>query len=277
MPIPNSLFNLINMQGYSLGIFVSTIAFVLACLYLLRESLPGIISFGGSGSLTRLKLRSVFAAYLTITIIMAFVSKQIFDCNPVKAFLLNISPPALLIFLIYILNLGGFKLARRSVVRSAQAGIADASYIYLQDPFVKKVQIGSGHVILFLHIPFTVTETVQAKSLRFLTPTILSKGGVRFSINPNPHCNIITFEEPSHSFHIVSREYTESPIPFNLSGPVTDAKLLEPNKYYYLLRLLHFESTNCKTSEYEDFDPKVLNITLNTERAKQIIQDNSKV
>jgi len=43
---------------------------------------------------------------------------------------------------------------------------------------------------------------------------------------------------------------------------------LAPNRQYYLLRELHFSYSMCRTSDYEDFDPKQLNVALDVAGAQ---------
>jgi hypothetical protein len=53
-----------------------------------------------------------------------------------------------------------------------------------------------------------------------------------------------------------------------MSGMKVVSEQLAPNRQYYLLRELHFSYSMCRTSDYEDFDPKQLNVALDVAGAQ---------
>jgi len=49
-----------------------------------------------------------------------------------------------------------------------KTAISDVSAIHLGDLFIKTVEMPNGGVVMFLHVPFTVSRIVQAHSLDWL-------------------------------------------------------------------------------------------------------------
>ena len=253
------------MYGYLLGFLFSTVIAVVA-VYLMFVILVSM-SFGGSNggsSITSLLL--VVGSYLLAAFILAVFARRIFSSNQGLAFALNVSSVTVVISLLFLVNQYGDYARGRQEARNARKAVEDAPYIHLEAPFVKKLQIPDGGVTLFLHVPFTVTKIVRSRSLMILAPLHLSENDIKFSANP--YCNS-GYEKPSYGFHLVDREFTESPLPSYVSGTEIVSEELLPEKRYYLLRELHFPYSGCKTSDYDDFDPQQLNITLNTSRAER--------
>jgi hypothetical protein len=166
------------------------------------------------------------------------------------------------------MNFGGIYIHNRRSVRGARRALKDAPNIHLEEPFVNKVQKEDGGVVLFLHVPFTVTKAVQAQSLRYLAPYRLSVNPIRYSVKP--YCND-PHEEPTYGFHLVLREHTGSQKPSSTSITEIVADKLQPAKRYYLLRELHFIHPSCRVSDYDDFDPQELEIRLDISRAEQTL------
>lgn len=252
------------MYGYLLG-FLFSIAIAVAAFYLIFGMFIGM-SLSGSNNILPILL--VLGIYLLTTYILAIFAQRIFNSNQWLAFALNVSSVVFVISLVFLLNQISYFAQERKKAHNAQIAIGDAPYIHLEVPFVKKVQDPRGGVVLFLHVPFTVTKTVQARSLMILAPLHLSENTIKYS--SNSYCNS-GFEKPSYGFHLVDREFAESPFPSYVSGTKIVSEELEPNKRYFLLRELYFTHSSCKISDYDNFDVRQLNITLSTARAEETL------
>ena len=121
-----------------------------------------------------------------------------------------------------------------------------------------------GGVSVFVHVPFTVSRPIQALSMAFLA-TQEDWSSVKFS--SRPECNY-GFAVPHYGFHLVEREYSETPLPSDISG---GPKQLAPNKQYYLLQERHFSYSPCRITDYEELDPKELRVKLTTLHAEDVL------
>jgi hypothetical protein len=249
------------MYGYLLGFLFSTVIAGIA-IYLMSVMFIGM-SLSGSNNILPILL--VLGSYLLATYILAVFAQLIFNSNQWLSFALNVSSVAFVIFLVFLLNQIDDYVRERKQAHNVQTAIGDAPYIHLEAPFVKKVQIPNGGVALYIHVPFTITKIVRAKSLMILAP-IQPERDIKFS--SNPFCNS-GYGEPPYGFHIVDREYTESPLPSYVTGTKIISEELEPNKRYFLLRELYFTHSSCRISDYDDFDERQLNIMLDASRAEQ--------
>jgi hypothetical protein len=249
------------MYGYLLAFLFSSVIAGIA-VYLIFVIFVGM-SLSGSNNVLPIIL--VIGSYFLATYILAIFARQIFNSNQWLAFALNVSSVVFIISLIFLLNQYKDYASERKKAHNAQTAIADAPYIRLEAPFVKKVQVPNGGVALFIHVPFTVTKVIRAQSLMVLAPIQYPRTDIKYS--SNPFCNS-GYDSPPYGFHLVDREYTESPLPSHVTGTEIVSEELEPNKHYYLLRELYFTHFSCRISDYDDFDVRQLNIKLNTARAK---------
>lgn len=259
--------------GYFLGALVSTVAAILWVIVILAY-LQGLLvrcfmSLGCSESGIPTPLLLALAGYLLLVIVLAALARRLFNSRFGPALLLNVAP--LLTFIaLYLLFIQYESYSQRSDrISAARTAISDAPVIHLGEPFVKKVNNPHGGIIMFLHVPFTVSRTVQARSLGFLA-NLENSASVKFS--SKPQCDD-AYVEPSYGFHVVDREYIERPLPPEFSGTVIVSPQLEPNKQYYLLQEKHFSYEPCRVSDYQEFDPKQLRITLTTSEAERVLNE----
>jgi hypothetical protein len=155
--------------------------------------------------------------------------------------------------------------------RAAKTAITDMNAIQLGEPFVKNVDRPEGGIIMFLHVPFTVSRTVQARSLEYLAEPEESSD---ITFSRRPECNVEDFHQPPNSFHLVDREYAEPPLPSYLKGRLVVSPEMQPGKQYYLLQEKYFIHSHCRVSDFRDFDPKQLRVTLTTRWAEEELQKN---
>jgi hypothetical protein len=253
--------------GYFLGAMASTIAAILVCiftlLYLQAMLVRCWMSLGCTDTGIPTPLLLALAGYMLLALFLAALAQRIFKTRFGMGFLLNVAPLVVLSVL-YILLIQYQSYSYRSDrIRAARTAISDAPAIHLADVFVKRVDSPKGGVIIFLHVPFTVSRAVRARSLAFLA-TLEDSPTLKFS--SKPECND-GYEEPPYGFHLVDREYSESPLP---SYVIRGSQQLEPNKQYYLLQERHF-SPRCRVSDYQDFDPTQLHVTLTTRWAEDVL------
>ena len=262
------------MAGYILGFLFSAVAAVLITLaagvYLQAQLARCFMSLGCKDDSTLTVLLVMLGVYLLIAAVLAAFASRVFHSRPVVAFLLNVAPLVAIIALHLLLTQYNEYASRRDLTRSLQTAISDAPAIHLGAPYVKKVEAPSGGVTLFLHVPFIVDRAVQARSLNILVTSNEPTLGVRYS--SSPECNG-GFGVPSYGFHVVEREYTEPPLPNYTSGAMIVSERLQPGRPYYLVRELHFGHSRCRLSDYQDFDPKQLNVALDAFAAKKRLEE----
>jgi hypothetical protein len=254
------------MFGYLLG-FLFTAVIAVISLFLLVMFIA--MSMGGSnGGLLVIMPLLVIGGYLLTAYIMALFAKRTFNSHQWLAFALNISSVMFIIFLVFSQNQYHHYKQMRKGARNAQIAVADAPYIHLEAPFIKKVLIPNGGVVMFLHVPFTTNKIVRAKSLSLLIPLPHYEKSSKFSSNPSCNSGI---SNPQYGFYIVDQEHNQPPVPSRSTAvhAIVSDEELEPNKRYFLLRELYFSAATCKISDYDDFDERDLTIKLNTSRAEQ--------
>jgi len=198
------------MYGYLLGLLFSAVIAGIA-FYLVFAMFVGM-SLSGSDNI--LPILIVIGTYLLATYILALLAHWIFNANQWRAFALNVSSVVFVISLVFLLNQINDFADKRKQAHRAQTAVADAPYIHLETPFIKKVQIPNEGVVILLQVPFSVTRTVRSQSLMFLTP-ILPERDIKFS--SNPLCNSAS-GKPTYGFHIIDREFTEPPLPSQIRG-----------------------------------------------------------
>jgi hypothetical protein len=256
--------------GYFLGVLVSTIAAILVAIFILEYLqmlfVHCFMSLGCSESKIPIPLLLAPAGYLLLAIILAGLARVIFNSRLGIALLLNIAPLVVLMALYMSLIQYRSYSYRTDKIRAARTSISDAPAIHLGDPFVRIVDDPDGGVTIFLHVPFTVSRTIQARSLAFLA-TLENSPLIKFS--PKPECSN-GYEVPAYGFHVVDREYFEPPLPIYVTGTKIVSEQLEPNKQYYLLQERHFDHSSCRASDYREFEPKQLRVTLTTSHAEAV-------
>lgn len=263
-----------NKIGYLLGLLLSTLAAVLVTAgliaYLQVRFVKCFMSLGCTDNTPDiLALLAALGAYLLVAGVLAVFASRVFKSRAGVAFLLNVAPLVAIVVLL-VLRAQYYEYAHRlDLARAIQTAVDDAPAIHLGEPYVKKVDGPVGGVTLFLHVPFEVARTVQSRSLNILVTSNDSDPHVRYSSNPN--CNS-GFSVPAYGFHIVDREYTEPPLPIYVSGMKIVSEQLEPGEQYYLLRELHFGFSRCRVSDYQDFDPKQLKVTLDVPAARKRLE-----
>lgn len=255
------------MFGYLLG-FLFTAVIAVIVLFLLVMFIG--MSIGGSnGGLFFIMPLLVIGGYLLSAYIMALFVKRTFNSNQWLAFALNISSVMFIIFLVFSWNQYHHYKQMRKGAHNAQIAVADAPYIHLEAPFIKKILLNqNGGVVMYIHVPFTTTKIVRAKSLSLLIPLPHYEKSSKFSSNPSCNSGI---QNPQYGFYIVDQEHNEPPLPSRSTAvhAIVSDEELEPNKRYFLLRELYFSTATCKISDYDDFDERDLTIKLNTSRAEQ--------
>jgi hypothetical protein len=257
-------------RGYFLGIILSTIAAALTIglisAFLQMQLMRCFMSQSCREDASLTTPLVLLGGFLLIAVVLAVSARLIFNSSLVVALLLNVAPFIIMIALIFLLAQYNSYANRRDDIRAFQHAIDEAPAIHLGAPYVKKVDRPNGGVTLFLHVPFTVTRTVQARSMNILATLETSERNIRYSSDPN--CNG-KYHVPPYGFHIVDREYVEPPLPIYVTGMKVASEQLQPDRQYYLLREMHFGYSLCRVSNYQDFDPKQLNVTLNTSLARQ--------
>jgi hypothetical protein len=263
-------------SGYLIGVIVSSLAAVLttvvAMFYLQARLVRCWMSLGCSdvdNSRIGTVLLLMLGAYLFVAAVVAFLAYRIFDCRGLVAFLLNVAPLVVIISGLFLLSAYREYAYRTDLNRALKTAISDAPAIHLGEPFVKAVDDPGGGVTLFVHVPFTVERIVQARSLNILATRGDLAPNARYAASAE--CNSVS-STPPYGFHIVDHEYSEPPLPSYVTGTKIVSKDLAPGRQYYLLRELHFGYSKCRTSDYEDFDPKQLNVTLDVAYAKRRLE-----
>ena len=262
-------------SGYLIGLIVSSLAAVLttvlALVYLQAQLVRCWMSLGCTDDNSATALIPMLGGYLVVAAIVALLVQRIFDCRVLVALPLNVAPLVVIIIGLFLLSAYREYAYRADLSRALETAISDAPAIHLGEPFVKPVEDQGGGVTLFLHVPFTVDRIVQARSLNILAPSVLAPD-TKYSANRE--CNS-GYSTPPYGFHVVDREYSEPPLPSYVSGTEVVSKQLAPNRKYYLLRELHFGYSKCRISDYEDFDPKQLNVALDVAQVKQELKEKS--
>jgi hypothetical protein len=257
--------------GYLLGVLLSTLAAVIVAagliVYLQARFVKCFMSLGCTDNTPDIvAFLAALGAYLLMAAALAVFAGRLFKARAGVAFLLNVAP-LVAVFALLVLRAQYDEYAHRlERDRTIQTAIDDAPAVHLGEPYVIKADDPNGGVTLYLHVPFEVARTVQAWSLNVLAASNDSDPHIRYSSNPN--CNS-GFPVPPYVFHIVDREYDKPPLPTYLSGPKVVSGQLQPGKQYYLLREIHFSYSLCRISDYQDFDPKQLKVTLNVPAARQ--------
>jgi len=259
-------------SGYVFGLILSVVAavavIVAAWVYLQARMVRCFMSLGCTDSPVPVLLM-MLAGYLLIVGVLTAIASRVFNCSPVVAFLVNIAPLVAFIA-VSVLWIQYSDYAReRNVTRGIRTAISEAPAIHLGAPYVKMVDSPNSHVILLLHVPFTVDRTIQSHSLYVLVS--FNERNVRYSAQTE--CNSSGFVRPDFGFHIVDREYIEPPFPFHVSSTKVVSKQLQPGTQYYLLRELHFGHSSCRASDYADFDPKQIIVSLDVAAAKQGLEE----
>ena len=254
--------------GYFLGALVSTVTAVLTGTFILSYLQVMLVhcwmSLGCSDRGIPTPLLLAPAAYLLLALLLAALAQPIFKTSIARAFLLNVAPLIVLIAMYLLLIQYRSYSYRSDRIKAAKTAIGDAPAVHLGDVFIRKVESPGGGVTIFVHVPFTVSRPIQARSMAFLA-TPEDWESVKFS--SMPQCNF-GFPAPSYGFHLVEREYSESPLPSDISdGP----KQLAPNKQYYLLQERHFSYSLCRVTDYEELDPKELRVKLTTLHAEDVL------
>ena len=261
-----------NMSGYLVGLIISTVATVLviagAIIYLRAMLISAAMRLGSDDSPLPILLL-MLGGYLLIAAVVAIVTNRIYNSRTGVAFLINVAPLVVIVSLLFLWK--GYRdyANARSRNRSLETAISDAPAIHLSEPYVKMVDNPNGGVIFFLHVPVTVDRTIRAHSLNILVTSNESSLDIRYS--SDPECNS-GYGKPSYGFHVVDREYTESPLPIYHSGRKIVSEQLQPGTQYYLLRELHLGNSQCRVSDYEDFDPKQIRVTLDPTWAMQDLE-----
>jgi hypothetical protein len=221
-----------NMYGYLLG-FLFSFAIAAGVVYLIFVMAVGASCGGSNVVLDLILFLAVLGVYLAAAFVLAIFAQRIFGSDQWLAFALNASSIVFVISLIYLLLFFQSRARRREREHHVRTAIADATFIHLEAPFVKKIQNTERGVVMFLHVPFTVSRIVSSKSLLLLAPW-KPESDLKFSSNPYCHAN----GEPLYGFCLVDREYTESPLPADIIGRKVVPEKLEPEKRYFLLRVL---------------------------------------
>ncbi|HEV8369933.1 MAG TPA: hypothetical protein VGQ39_18400 [Pyrinomonadaceae bacterium] len=262
------------MSGYLIGFIFSAVAAVLISLvalaYLEAQLVRCFMSLGCTDNKPLTVLLLMLCGYLLIAGLLALFARRTFNSRLGTAFLLNVAPLVAIIVLHFLWMQYNDLARKRDLTLAIQTAIRDAPAIHLGELYVKKVDAPHGGVTVFVHVPFTVERTVQARSLNILATSNEESPDVRYS--SNPECNS-GFGRPPYGFHIVDREYNEPPIPSYLSGPKIVSEQLDPGRQYYLLRELHFSNSRCRVLDYQDFDPKQLNVALNATATRQRLEE----
>ena len=256
--------------GYILGIVISTIAAIAVCVFILVYLQALMVhcwmSLGCSDEVSTTPMLLPLVGYLLLAIILALAAQLIFGSKIGRATLLNVAPLLLLIVFYFSWTKYLSYSSESSRLSAAKTAISDVNAIQLGEPFVKNVDNRLGGVIMFLHVPFTVSRTVQARSLAFLASPEPSSG---ITFSPRPECNVEDFHQPVYGFHLVDREYSEPPLPSYVTGTKVVSRQLQPGKQYYLLQEKYFVHNDCRVSDFRDFDPKQLRVTLTTRWAEE--------
>ena len=256
-------------SGYLIGLIVSSFAAVLttvlALFYLQARLVRCWMSLGCPDDNSGTVLLLMLGAYLLVAAVVAFLVQRIFNSRVLVALLLNVAPLVVIITGLFLWSAYREYAYRADLHRARVTAISDAPAIHLGEPFVKAVDDPGGGVTLFVHVPFTVDRIVQARSLNILATRGDLAANARYAASPE--CNS-SFSTPPYGFHVVDRQYSEPPLPSYMSGMKVVSEQLAPNRQYYLLRELHFSYSMCRTSDYEDFDPKQLNVALDVAGAQ---------
>jgi len=256
--------------GYVLGTIVSTLAaiaaFVFILFYLQARMVRCMMSLGCTDTVTPTPIYLAFAFYLAIALFLAAIAQPIFKIKIWKACLLNVAPLVILIAFTIWLRVYRDYSWRADKLSAAKMAVYDAPAIHRGSLFAKKVEVPSGGVIIFVHVPFTVSRPVRSRSLAFLA----SPYNWMIKFSSRPECNYGS-PDPPYGYHLVDREYSESPLPSYVSGTKIVSRQLEPNKQYYLLKEERF-SPQCHLSDFDEFDPSQLPLTLTTEHAEEVIR-----
>jgi hypothetical protein len=247
--------------GYFLGTLVSTVAGILVALFIIgimmRELLRCVMSLGCPDSGMPIPIILALAGYVSLAIVVAMLTRRIFKSSFGIGLLWNLAPLVTLIVLqLSVVQYEDYAF-RRDRTRNIKTAISDAPFIQLGEPFIKKTAERTGGVLMLVHVPFTVSRPVRAWSLALL---VRIQYPVQFSTNPR--CND-GFVAPTPGFHVVDREYDQSPMP-SLLGPMLVSEQLEPNKQYYLIQEKHFSYSPCKVSDFQEFDEKQIHAMLST-------------
>jgi len=262
--------------GYVLGGAVSAVAailvFILSMVFLQLQVVRCFMSLGCDDGGTTYPVWLALAGYVLVVILAAALTWRMFNTRIGPALLLNVAPLFALTALQILLVQYSDYSHRSSRTSGAKTAISDVSAIHLGDPFIKTVEMPNGGVVMFLHVPFTVSRIVQAHSLDWLA-MFENRDLHRFS--PREDCDD-SFEVPDHGFHIVDREYSEPPFPIYATRTEIVSRQLNPNKQYYLLQEIHFPNTTCRVSDYQGFDPKELRVILSTSNAEQVLSDGGR-
>lgn len=208
----------------------------------------------------------MLGGYLLFAGVVAVVTNRVYNTRTGVAFLINLAP--LTIMVVLAVGWRGYRdyaWDRRRTV-SFQNAIADAPAIYLGEPFVKMVERPVGGVVLLVHVPFTVDRTIHAHSLNILVVPLHPGREIQYSAKRE--CNYAS-EEPSNTYYVVDREHAEPTRPGEYPGIRTE---LDPGKQYYLFKELHIARSECALSDFQDFDPKQLSVTIDTAPLKQELE-----
>ena len=256
-------------SGYLFGLIFSTVAAVAAIvgviLYFRALLITAFMSLGRDDNPLPILLL-MLGGYLLIAAVLAVLANRIFNSRTDVAFLINVAPLVVLVSLLFLWREYRDYTRDRNVSRSIQTAIDDAPAIHLGELYVKKVGTPTGGVTFYVHVPFTVDRTIRANSLTILITTNELSSDIQYS--SRPECNSAS-GAPTHGFHIVDREYTGPSPPIYRTGREIVSDQLHPGKQYYLLRELYFGHSLCRISDYDDFDPKQLRVTVDVNAARQ--------
>ena len=262
--------------GYILGATVSAVTailvFIFSMVFVQLQMVRCFMSLGCDDGGTTYPVWLALAGYVLVVIVVAASTRRIFNSRFGPALLLNVAPLIALIAVQILLVQYRDYSHRSSRISGAKTAISDVSAIHLGDPFIKTVELPHGGVVMLVHIPFTVTRTVQAHSFDFLA-MFENRNLQKFS--PRHVCDD-NFERPDYVFHIVEREYSEPPFPSYDSRSEVVSRQLIPGKQYYLLKEIHFEMSTCHLSDYQGFDPKELRVILSTSDAEQVLKEGGR-
>jgi hypothetical protein len=245
---------------------------IFSMVFLQLQVVRCFMSLGCDDGGTTYPVWLTLGGYVLVVIVAAASTRRIFNTRFGPALLLNVAPLiALVAFQILLVQYRDYSHRSRRIT-GAKTAIIDAPAIHLGEPFIKMSELPHETVVMLVHIPFTVTRTVQAHSFDILA-VFDNRNLQRFS--PRQECDD-NFERPDYVFHIVDREYADPPFPSYDSRIEVVSPQLIPNKQYYLLKEIHFGMASCHLSDYQGFDPKELRVILSTSDAEQTLRDDGR-
>lgn len=255
--------------GYVFGLILSVVAaaavIVAAWVYLQAMTVRCFMSLGCTDSPLPVLLM-MLAGYLLIIAVLTAIASRVFNCRPAVSFLVNVAPLVAFIAVRVLWIEYQDYTRERNVTRGIETAINEAPAIHLGAPYAKMVEtVGTG-LVLLIYVPFTVDRTIQSQSLYILVSFNDRTSNIRYSAKRecNDSAHVRDF-----SFNVVDREYAQPPLPLNISGPEIVSKELQPGKQYYLLREVYMGHALCRASDYADFDPKQIMVTLDVAAAKE--------